>query len=108
MISRGNHKLATSKEHADSLLQNYEKEVERWWMLPVTFECVTKIKGAGVITVVVASQFTIDDKRNRKIKLCTTHNASFPPPSEKSINSRMFRELLTKIFTAIASFVFYM
>ena len=98
MIARGNHKSATSKENEEYLLQNYEKEVTRGWMLPVTFECVTKIKDAGVIPAGVATQFTIDDKGNRKTKRRTTHDASFPPPSEKSINNRMFRELLTNCF----------
>ena len=98
MIKRGNHKSATSKENEPTLINNYTKEVEQGWMLPVTSKCVIKIKYAGVIPVGVATQFTIDDKGNRKTKRRTTHDASFPPPSEKSINNRMFRELLTNCF----------
>ena len=108
MIVRGNQKSATSKENVDSLLQNYENEVHRGSMLSVTFECVTKIKVAGVIPVEVASQFIIDDKGNRRTKRRTTHDVSFAPPSEKLINNRMFRELFTNYFMAIASFVYYM
>ena len=77
-------------------------------MLPVTFKCVTQIKGAGVIPFGVASQFTTDEKGDRKTKCRTIYDASFPPPSEKSINNRMFRELLTNCFMDIASFVSYM
>ena len=98
MIDRGNHQSATSKENEASLLKNYAKEVERGWMLPTTIESVNKIKGACVIPVGVATQFTIDEKGNRKFKRRTTHDASFPPPSEQSINNRMFRELLTNCF----------
>ena len=98
MIARDNQKSATSKENSDSLLQNYEKEVQRGWMLPVTFECVTKLKVAGDITAGVASQLTIDYKGNHKTKRRTTHDTSFPSPSEKLINNRIFRELLTNCF----------
>ena len=58
-------------------------------MLPDTLESVTKIKSTGVIPVGVVTKFTIDDRGNRKVKRRRTHDASFPPPSEKSINNRM-------------------
>lgn len=83
MIARGNHKSAISEENEVTLLKSYEKEVEYGLMLPVTFESVTKIKGAGVIPVGLATQFTIDNIVNKKTKRRTTHDASFPPPSEK-------------------------
>ena len=55
-------------------------------MLHVTIECVTKIKGAGFIPVGVASQFTIDDKGNRKTNgvLYTMH----PSPCIRKINQQ--------------------
>ena len=37
-------------------------------MLPVTKECVTKLKGAGVIPVGVATQHSINEKGERYIK----------------------------------------
>ena len=98
MIKRGNHKSALSKENEAKLSENYAKEVKHGWMMPVTVECVTKIDDAGVIPVGVATQFSIDEKGNRKTKRRTTHDASFPPPSQQSINNRMFRELLTLCF----------
>ena len=98
MIARGNHKSASSPENITSLLKNYEKEVSYGWMLPVTLESTKKIKGAGVIPVGVAQQLTINDKGKRKTKYRTTHDASFAPPSNKSINDRMMRELLTECF----------
>ena len=50
--------------------------------MPVTIKCVTKIDDASVIPVGVATQFSIDEKGNRKTKRRTTHDASFPPPSQ--------------------------
>ena len=94
MIAKGNHKSSSHPDNHPTLLDNYEKEVKMGWMLPVTFESVMKIKGAGVIPVGVAQQFTIDNDGERIIKRRTTHDASFPPPSNKSINQRMLRDLL--------------
>ena len=82
IIARGNHELVKSDENEVTLLKNYKKEVERGWMLPVTLANVKKIKGSGIIPVGVANQFTIDKKVNRNAKQCTTHDASYPLPSE--------------------------
>ena len=98
MIKSGNHKSAISKESEATLLKNYEKEVERDWMLLITFESVRKVKGAGVIPVGVATQMTIDHRGSEKVKHRTTHDASSPPPLEQFINNYVFRELLTTSF----------
>ena len=82
IIRCGNHKSALSKENEEKLLENYAKEVKHGWMMLVTIECVTKIDDASVIPVGVATQFSIDEKGNRKTKRRTTHDASFPPPSQ--------------------------
>ena len=94
MIAQGNHKSATTPAVAQTLLKNYTKEVEHGWMLPVTLESVAKIKGAGVIPIGVAQQHTIDEKGKRYTKYRTTHDASFPPPSEQSINDRLIKSTL--------------
>ena len=68
MIKKGNHKSAEIPQiNAQTLQKNYTKEVERGWMLPIPKSCLKKLKGAAVIPVGVATQFTIDDKGNRKI-----------------------------------------
>ena len=77
MIARGNHKSAQSPENEPTLHTNYEKEVTFGWMLPMTVESVRKIKGAGVILIGIAKQFTIYSKGRRKAKRRTTHDASF-------------------------------
>ena len=99
MIKRGNHKSAESPiANADALQANYAKEIKNGWMLPVTVESLQKLKGAAVIPVGVASQFSIDENGKQIIKRRTTHDASFPPLSEQSINNRMIRDLLADCF----------
>ena len=99
MIKGGNHKSAESPmDNAAALKLNYAKEVKNGWMLPITIESLQKLKGAAVIPVGVASQFSIDNKGKQITKRRTTHDASFPPPSEHSINNRMIRDLLADCF----------
>ena len=98
MIDRGNHKSATQKENNPTLVKNYDNEVKHGWMLPVTIESLNRIKGAAVIPIGVAQQSSIDADGNKYTKRRTTHDASFPPPSGKSINNRLVRELLEPCF----------
>ena len=90
MMRRGNHKSSMEpRVNAETLKENYGTEVRRGWMLPISMRCLQKVRGAGVIPVGKATQYTVDDKGKRKIKRRTTHDASFPPPSNKSVNLRM-------------------
>ena len=98
MLKRGNHKSASDPENEPTLIQNYKKEVLHGWMLPVTLECIPKIKGASVIPVGVAPQFTIDANGDRQVKRRTTHDASFANQHSSSINDRMDKALLTNCF----------
>ena len=54
-IAMGNNKSAQSEESQWFTKKNYDKEVhvDRTWMLPVTKESITSIKGAGVNTIEV-------------------------------------------------------
>lgn len=96
MIERGNHKSALM--NTQTLDDNYTKEVNHGWMLPILKHSLTILKGAALIPVGVATQFTIDNKGNRKVKKRTTHDASFPPPSNQSVNNRLIKELLVGYF----------
>ena len=98
MLERGNHKSAEKPENAKDLQKMNNREVQHRWMLPVTVECVKKIKGAGVIPIGVAEQYTMDENGNRMKKKRTTHNALFEPPLKMSINNRLLRDLLTPCF----------
>ena len=79
MIKRGNHKSAKTKENAEALEASYTREVEHGWMLPVTVECLSKLKGVAVIPVGCAEQFSTNENGERIIKRRTTHDTSFPP-----------------------------
>ena len=98
MISRGNHKSATTPQNEPTLLKNYNKQVDKVWMLPITIESVSKIKGAGVIPIGYATKFSINEDGNRYTKRTTTRNASFPPTSGNSVNERIIRDLFTECF----------
>ena len=98
MISCSNHKSATIPSNDPTLIKNYTKEVDIGWMLPVTIKSVLKIKGAVVIPVGCATQFSINKDGDRYTKQRTTHDSSFAPPSGNSVNERIHRELLTECF----------
>lgn len=99
MISRGNHKSArTPRENVEILKDNYRKEVESGWTLPIPVHCLRKIKGASIIPVGVQTQHTTDEIGKRKAKRRTTHDATFPPPSDKSVNNRMDKDELAECF----------
>ena len=62
-------------------------------MFPTTTKSITKLQGAVVIPIDVVQQASMNEEGERYIKRRTTHDASFPPPSGKSINHRMFHDL---------------
>ena len=99
MMERGNHKSAqTPLDNVETLKDKYVKEVRNGWMVPLPSSYLKKLKGASVIPVGVHTQYTIDDNGKRKVNRRTTHDASFPPPSTKSMNNRMRRDELTECF----------
>ena len=67
-------------------------------MLPVTTKGLKSTKGAAVIPIGVAQQSSIDETGDKYTKRRTTHDATFPPPSGKSVNNRLVRELLEPCF----------
>ena len=78
MIERGNHKSASKdKENRTALAKNYEKEVNRSWMIPITVEALRDLKHARVIPIGVSPQWTVNAKGERVIKRRITHNCSF-------------------------------
>ena len=59
MISRGNHKSAQTQENENSIEKYYSKEIDDGWMVPITIDCLKKIKGSGIIKLVVSNQLLI-------------------------------------------------
>ena len=99
MMGRGNHKSAkTPTANAKTLKKNYQKEVAHGWMLPIPKNKLLKMEGASAIPVGVAIQHTVDCDERRIVKRRTTHDATFSPPSTKSINNRMVKELLAECY----------
>ena len=79
MLSRGNHKSATSAENIKALQKNYTKEVSKGWMIPILPDILPKLKGARVIPIGVAVQWTINELGERMKKSRVTHDYYFNP-----------------------------
>ena len=75
-IKRGNNKSALDPAQEDFIRKNYQKEVTKGWMLPIPKEEVQKIKGAGVIPIGIAKQFTINKNVERVKKKRLMHDCS--------------------------------
>ena len=63
-------------------------------MIPLPITIISKIVGAGIIPLGLASQHTLDASGNRIEKKRVTHDASMPPPSNHSINEDTLDDLL--------------
>ena len=97
MIDRRNYKSAhTHYANESILILYYTKEVSNDLILPIPVKYLPTSKEASVIPIEVCTQFTIDSEGNRRIKRITIHSASFTPPSNKSVNNQILRELLTE------------
>ena len=66
--------------------------------MPLTIESLQSIKNAGVMPLVVAEQFSINEKWERYIKIRITHDCSFPGPSGLLVNNQVQRESLQLCF----------
>ena len=98
MIERSNHKSAQLLTNEQSLEENYQKEVEHGWMMPITVESVLKVEGAAVIQIGVATQSSIDTSGDHYTIRKTTYDASVQPASGEFINRRLIRDDLEPCF----------
>jgi hypothetical protein len=88
MIARGNHKLAEAG--ADKARELLAKDVLHGFLIPISPETVTLIKGAMVQPLGLASQFTLAEDGSRKEKFRLTQDLSFSLTDElNSINERI-------------------
>ena len=94
MIKRGNHPSTAVKENHEAMVRNYDKEVKKGWMIPISLGTVRQLDNARIIPVGVVSQWTIDKEGNRTIKRRLTHDCTFSPPSGHSINNDIDKELI--------------
>jgi hypothetical protein len=93
-VKKGNNKSASDEKDLPILDKNYNKEVSKGWMIPFTKECITKIKGAGVIPIGLASQWTLDETGKKVPKRRTAHDLSRPMDSGHSVNNMVDEDKL--------------
>ena len=94
-MKRGNHKSSSrSQKEIDFVKKQYEKEVNKGWMIPFPSNIVSKLKNACVIPIGVARSLSINEKNESIEKLRLTHDCSWEGPSSFSVNSRINEDLL--------------
>ena len=74
MILRGSHKSSHSVLKSAALDKSIRKEIDHGWALTLTIESLQNIKNAGVVTLGVAEQFSINEKGGYYIKERVTHD----------------------------------
>ena len=96
MIVRGNHQSTASVESQKIIKKNIGKEVVRSYLVPIPIPFIQEIKGAQIIPIGLARQFTVDEDGNPKVKHRVTQDLSFTPPSGYSVNTAQRDELLSE------------
>jgi len=91
IVERGNHK--STKKNDKTLNKAFTNEIQKDWLLPITVESITKIKGLSIIPLGVAEQLTIDENGYRVPKPRVTHDDSFPTLSRISVNNKIIKAL---------------
>ena len=86
MILRGNNKLSQSVLNTAALNKAISKKIDHGWSLPLTIEYLQSIKNTGVVPLGVAEYFSINEKGERYIRICITHDCLLPGPSGLSVN----------------------
>ena len=80
-MARVNHKSTKkSKEHQTFLKDNFTKKAMKGWMIPFNLSIVHRIKGANIIPLGIADQFTIDESGKPKSKMGIIHDCSWAHP----------------------------
>ena len=96
MISRGNHKIAST--HKDYLGEAMQKEVDKCWAIIINKEEATEILGIELPPMGVIEHLGIADIGEYVPKLWLTHDLSFlGSVSKESIKSRVDKEILEPI-----------
>ena len=96
MVARGNHKSAQKPANLIALRKNIEKEIQHQYLIPTTVASIFKLKGATINPLGVSEQYSINTKGEKILKPRTCHDASFPAPSDYSVNLDHNMELLSE------------
>ena len=85
-IERGNHKSAMSEEERPRVTKLMRQDVELGYGIPLTLDCVNKLKDAEVYPVGIQNQETINEKGDIIPKKCVTHDPSHNQQEGQSVN----------------------
>ena len=94
ILARGNHKSATAESAQVLLLLT--KDVTHGFSVPIPVGSITRILGAAVQPLGMATQMSVDNQGNPKVKFRLTQDLTFssepPPAPPRSINGRIQME----------------
>ena len=93
-IEQGNNKSAQHPDVEATIDKNYNNEVKKGWMIPFLASIILFIKGASLIPIGCASQWTIDKNGKKIAKKRTTHDFSREWQSGNSINNMIDEDLM--------------
>ena len=88
-IERGNHKSALKTDDRHHVTKLMTSDVELGYAVPVTLECVRKLKDAEVYPIGLQNQMTIDADGNVIPKKRATHDLSHNRSKKESVNQRV-------------------
>ncbi|KAL9178371.1 LOW QUALITY PROTEIN: hypothetical protein ACHAXT_000018 [Thalassiosira profunda] len=106
-IIRGNHKSAMTADVASTVEKEMRDEAARGYAIPITKDCLLKLKGAELYPLGLAHQFTINEKGEQIPKRRVTHDLSNRKQFGLSINQRIDEDRIpeTRYGHAMSRFV---
>eukprot|EP00956_Cyclotella_meneghiniana_P032130 scaffold86951_cov48-Cyclotella_meneghiniana.AAC.2 len=101
-IAKGNHKSALQKEAKAHVDKAMVSDIELGYGIPITIECITKLKDAEVYPIGLQHQLTIDENGNIIPKKRISHDLSNKRETGRSINQRVNEYLLPSVLYGYA------
>ena len=96
-IEKGNHKSALHKDARAHVDKAMHSDIELGYGIPITIECIKKLKHAEVYPIGLQHQLTIDEHGNIIPKKRISHDLSNKRDTGRSINQRVQDDLLPSI-----------
>ena len=93
-LNRGNHKSALTKEAEPIVDKLVRQDVELGYAIPITKDCVKKMKGGELYPLGLQHQLTIDEQGLQIPKKRVTHDLSNKKKQGLSINQRVDESLI--------------
>eukprot|EP00956_Cyclotella_meneghiniana_P033327 scaffold95026_cov46-Cyclotella_meneghiniana.AAC.2 len=101
-IEKGNHKSALHKDARKHVDKAMISDIELGYGIPITIDCIKKLKDAEVYPIGLQHQLTIDENGNIIPKKRISHDLSNKRDVGRSINQRVKEHLLPTVLYGYA------